>query len=109
MAKIIDAGLVPSDDPMFTNSFQVFSPHGSKRLTASSHKSTASKQTHNSNKASERRKPFSQMSDKEHLAYLETMYRDHVKRFQKGETQHPPRQVSLKEWKEFLAKDHPVF
>ena len=109
MAKIIDAGLVPPADPMFTDSFQLFSPHVPRQLSASSDKSTDAAQTHNSNKTSERRKPFSQMSDEEHLAYLGAMYQDHVRRFRNGETTTPPREVNLKEWKEFLAKDHPIF
>ena len=75
MAKTTYAGSVPSDDPMFTNTFQAFSPHGSKRLTGSSHKSTDSKQTHKLNKALKHHKPFSQMSDKEREAYMETLLR----------------------------------
>jgi len=45
MVKIIDHGLVPQDDPMFSNTYRLFSPHGSKRLTKTSRKSTGSKGT----------------------------------------------------------------
>ena len=53
VVKIIDHGLVPPDDPMFSNTYRLFSPHGSKRLTGTSRKSTAFKGTTASNTHSE--------------------------------------------------------
>ena len=43
MAKITFLGLVPPDDPMFLNTYQIFSPQGSKQLIGSSQANTTSK------------------------------------------------------------------
>jgi hypothetical protein len=45
MGKITFKGFVPPDDPMFSGTYQVFSPHGSRRLTEHSHQGTASSAT----------------------------------------------------------------